>query len=207
MPQAFSQPVLWNPLQRWLKGNRLKPLPPHLRLSLLCLLRSVRAWGRGPCCCALLGPAALMGVGETLCSAFPSLHSVTSHHQLEIGQGGVFTQWKSVNCYKWRIFFSPGEQVVKHLPANLWSQVFSGQFPSRRCGCCHWGLCFKFSKEDSRSLWSFYHSFIRYLKGISDFSCLRWNMQISISHQPKYIPSLVFPRPVKGDSIISLIQA
>lgn len=105
MPQAFSQPVLWNPLQRWLKGNRLKPLPPHLGLSLLCLLRSVPGWGRGPCCCAVLGPAALMGVGEPLCSAFPSLHSVTSHHQLEIGQGGVFTQWKSVNCYKWRLFF------------------------------------------------------------------------------------------------------
>ena len=105
MPQAFSQPVLSNPLQRWLKGNGLKPLPPHLRLSLLCLLRSVRAWGRGPCCGAVLGPAALMGVGEPLCSAFPSLHSVTSHCQLEIGQGGVFTQWKSVNCYKWRLFF------------------------------------------------------------------------------------------------------
>ena len=69
-----------------------------------------------------------------------------------------------------------------------------------------WGLYFKFSKEDSRSLWYYYHSYIRYLKSISDFSCLKWNTQISISHHLTYIPSLEYPRPVKGNTITPLIQ-
>ena len=69
-----------------------------------------------------------------------------------------------------------------------------------------WGLYFKFSKEDSRSLWYYYHSYIRYLKSISDFSCLKWNMQISISHHLTYVPSLVSPRPVKGNTITPLTQ-
>lgn len=46
MPQAFSQPVFSKPLQRCLKDNCPKPFPPSWKLSLLCLLRSVGAWGR-----------------------------------------------------------------------------------------------------------------------------------------------------------------
>ena len=77
-------------------------------------------------------PAAQTGVAEPLYSSFPSLHALTSHCQLGIGQGGVFNlHHGNRQIVTDEESFPRGEQVVKHFPVNPWSQVFSGQFLSR----------------------------------------------------------------------------
>lgn len=172
-PQAFSQPAFLKTLQRCLKDNRLKPLPPCLKLPWLLPPSSLfwglgggggwegggSCWGRGHCS-AVLEPVAHDGMGQPKCSSCPSLQSMTSPCQLEIGHGDSIYTMEIRTLLQMKTFLPPGGQVVKYLLANPWAQVFPGQFPCKGCEWYHWGLYFKVfrelyfkvSKEDSRSL-------------------------------------------------------
>lgn len=124
-PQAFSQPAFLKTLQRCLKDNRLKPLPPCLKLPWL-LPPSSLFWGLGGGGGWEGGDLAGEGVTAALCwslllmmawasqSAHPApLCSQWPHPaSLKLATVIVFIPWKSGHCCKWRRFFPLEDRLL-----------------------------------------------------------------------------------------------